>query len=274
MVLTRGVGEIDDDDARRTGLLVGQLAGLASVTVKTVRHYERLGFIVPIGREANGYKRYAPGDAVRVACIASLRRAGLPLSRTAEVLDARPDSAATIDTVLGLLKDQRDRLTAQIDALASLQVAVDAGEGPLEELGKPVVADIVAALGDLASTVDDRAWRLERRVIGILAAVGTVVDEAGLRRFVSDHREEVTAMVATDAAFAELRDAEADDPRVRAVASQIRQMQPLFQSLGSPDLGPPTAERAAAVSGLIQPRLSAAQREVLRLVGPEGARRG
>src|SRR5688572_7524917 len=99
------------------GLLVGQLAELAGVTVKTVRHYEKLGLIAATGREPNGYKRY-PADAVlRVACVAKLRGAGVPLARVAQLLDEPTTGGAVgvVDVVLEVLHEQYAETERQIE---------------------------------------------------------------------------------------------------------------------------------------------------------------
>ena len=43
----------------RRGLMITQLSALIGFTVKTIRHYHRLGLIVSPCRDRSGYRRYA-----------------------------------------------------------------------------------------------------------------------------------------------------------------------------------------------------------------------
>ena len=44
---------------------VGQVAGLAGVTVRTLHHYDEIGLLPPSGRAANGYRTYTAADVAR-----------------------------------------------------------------------------------------------------------------------------------------------------------------------------------------------------------------
>lgn len=68
---------------------VGQLAALAGVTVRALRHYEDEGLLRP-QRAANGYRRYGTADVERLQQILLLRSCGLSLPDVREAL-ARAD---------------------------------------------------------------------------------------------------------------------------------------------------------------------------------------
>ncbi len=242
------------------GFLVGQVASLAGVTVKTVRHYEKLGLVVAAARQANGYKRYAPDTVVRVACIAALGRAGVPLSRAAQVLDHAPGAAGTVRTVADIIRAERDRLEDQLRTLEALEEAVAAGEGTLEELGRPLVDAIEATLAQHGAKVDRDTWRLERRVAGLLTSVGAAPDELPepVLAYIRSNPADMTAALEADAAFARLRCASANDPMVTEVADQLRRAQPTVEALGRL-LRPPSEDSLAAARAVMRPKLSAAQ---------------
>ncbi|WP_369028458.1 MerR family DNA-binding transcriptional regulator, partial [Nocardia farcinica] len=42
----------------RTGVTIGQAAAFVGVTVKTVRHYHKLGLVAEPGRDSSGFRRY------------------------------------------------------------------------------------------------------------------------------------------------------------------------------------------------------------------------
>ena len=63
------------------------VAKLAGVTVRTLRHYHQLGLLPEPPRRANGYRDYSPADVARVLRIKRLAGLGFPLSRIGDVLE-------------------------------------------------------------------------------------------------------------------------------------------------------------------------------------------
>ena len=63
------------------------VAKLAGVTVRTLRHYHQLGLLSEPPRRANGYRDYSPADVARVLRIKRLAALGFPLSRIGDVLE-------------------------------------------------------------------------------------------------------------------------------------------------------------------------------------------
>ena len=78
-------------------LTIGELAGYAGVTVRTVRHYHQVGLLPEPERDASGYRRYGATDVVQLIRIRTLADAGVPLSQIAQMLDA--DEATFADAV-------------------------------------------------------------------------------------------------------------------------------------------------------------------------------
>ena len=67
---------------------IGEVAAATGVTVRTLRHYDELGLLVPSERTPAGYRLYAEADLQRLYRILALRRMGLGLEAIAAVLDA------------------------------------------------------------------------------------------------------------------------------------------------------------------------------------------
>ncbi|MFJ7170060.1 MerR family transcriptional regulator [Streptomyces globosus] len=107
--------------AMADGLTIGQAAAFAGVTVKTVRHYHRLGLVPEPRRDGSGYRRYGSADLLRLIRVRTLAGAGVPLADTADLLDADPERfAAALDGVRRRLTDQIEELTARRDTLHRL----------------------------------------------------------------------------------------------------------------------------------------------------------
>ncbi|WP_330239832.1 MerR family transcriptional regulator [Streptomyces sp. NBC_00525] len=66
---------------------VGQVAGFAGVTVRTLHHYDSLGLLSPSGRSHAGHRRYDDADLDRLQQILFYRELGFPLDDIAALLD-------------------------------------------------------------------------------------------------------------------------------------------------------------------------------------------
>jgi DNA-binding transcriptional MerR regulator len=103
------------------GLTIGQAATFVGVTIKTVRHYHRLGLVTEPDRDGSGYRRYRSADLLRLVQVRTLARAGVPLAEIGELLDADPERfAAALDDVHRRLTEQIEDLTARRDTLHRL----------------------------------------------------------------------------------------------------------------------------------------------------------
>lgn len=103
------------------GLTIGQAAAFAGVTIKTVRHYHRLGLVSEPERDGSGYRRYRSADLLRLVQARTLAAAGVPLAEIGDLLDADPEQfAAALDDVHRRLTERIDDLTARRDTLHRL----------------------------------------------------------------------------------------------------------------------------------------------------------
>lgn len=104
-------------------LTIGQLAGYAGVTVRAVRHYHAKGLLPEPERDHSGYRRYDAAAVVELIRIRTLADAGVPLSRTRELLTASKDEFAAaiiqIDERLRAEIRQRQHHREQIAKLAA-----------------------------------------------------------------------------------------------------------------------------------------------------------
>ncbi|MGK5632393.1 MerR family transcriptional regulator [Streptomyces sp. URMC 123] len=98
---------------------VGQVAGFAGVTVRTLHHYDEIGLLAPSGRSHAGHRRYDDADLDRLQQILFYRELGFPLDEVAALLDD-PDA----DPVRHLRR-QHDLLSARIEKLRRMAAAVE-----------------------------------------------------------------------------------------------------------------------------------------------------
>ncbi|MFC9662548.1 MerR family transcriptional regulator [Nocardia sp. NPDC127606] len=105
----------------RNGVTIGQAAAFVGVTVKTVRHYHKLGLVAEPDRDSSGYRRYGSTELLRLVKVRTLAEAGVPLAEVEPLLDADTDRFAAALTEVGRqLSERIDELTARHDTLHRL----------------------------------------------------------------------------------------------------------------------------------------------------------
>jgi MerR family transcriptional regulator, thiopeptide resistance regulator len=98
---------------------VGQVAGLAGVTIRTLHHYDEIGLLSPSGRSSAGYRIYEESDLRRLQQILFYRELGFTLEEIATIVnDPRTDA-------VGHLRRQRELLIARIERLSAMVAAID-----------------------------------------------------------------------------------------------------------------------------------------------------
>jgi DNA-binding transcriptional MerR regulator len=117
----------------------GELASIAGVTVRTLRHYHQVGVLPEPFRTANGYRNYGVRDLITLLQVKRLAALGVPLEQIPAALDsAEGGHSALLDNLDRELEAQIDRLTAQRALVAQLRSTSAAPDLPLDlppELG-------------------------------------------------------------------------------------------------------------------------------------------
>ncbi|MFG2063847.1 MerR family DNA-binding transcriptional regulator [Micromonospora sp. NPDC048871] len=105
-----------------------QLADLAGVTLRSIRHWHDIGLLPEPERRTNGYKQYDAGHLILALRISRLARLGFPLERVGRMLDSEEHGQqslhglrAELDTRIAELH----RIRAEVEELIRLGVAPD-----------------------------------------------------------------------------------------------------------------------------------------------------
>src|SRR5256886_14767893 len=117
---------------------VGQVAGLAGVSVRALHHYHQIGLLVPSGHPPAGYRRYVDADLGRLQRVLFYRELGFPLEQIVTLLD---DPA--IDPQAHLRR-QHDLLTQRIVRLGEMVTAGAKGSEGKEKGNSPEAPERVA----------------------------------------------------------------------------------------------------------------------------------
>ena len=100
-----------------------EVAKLAGVSVRTLRHYHSLGLLPEPPRSDNGYRDYTAADVARVLRIKRLASLGFPLARIGAVLEemdapkADPNTGSTAPSPMSALEELDCELALEIERL-------------------------------------------------------------------------------------------------------------------------------------------------------------
>ncbi|MGW0546662.1 MerR family transcriptional regulator [Streptomyces altiplanensis] len=237
---------------------IGELAALAGVTPRAVRHYHHRGLLPEPPRLANGYRVYGVRHAVLLARIRRLTELGLGLD---EVRDVLADEAGTeLAVVLRELDADLARQEADVrrrrTRLAELLAQAEAGTLPAEGPVPPALAEL---LGGLPVT-DSPSAAKDRDHLTLLAGGGK-----------SDQLLEALAPMTRDPGVVvlyerldALADASRDDPRIGPLADELAAAVPDAAIAAIPPGGP--AASAGAYGEAVLADFAPAQAAVVRRV--------
>lgn len=110
-----------------------EIARIAGVTSRTLRHYDDIGLVSPSRVGTNGYRYYDERALVRLQRVLLLRELGLSLPQIGDVLTKDVDEAAVLTTHLDVLRQEQDRLARQIAAVEHTITALQGGEQLMAE---------------------------------------------------------------------------------------------------------------------------------------------
>lgn len=234
-------------------MLTSELAELAGVTVRTLRHYHQIGLLPEPRRTAGGYRHYDVSHLVRLLRITRMTALGVPLSALPQVLD---DPAAAE----GLLDELDRRAAADIERLTSRRADIAA----LRRSGAPPdLPPELSAWRSPAGLPADMA-RYEHEQLVLAGHLLGRDDPASLVALLGGTDEEPAVPAPLTARFYALAD-DAPDEEVAALAGElVTHLRPALARLAGV---PPVDARAAALLDELADRtLRPVQRDVLRRV--------
>ncbi|MBQ1080025.1 MerR family transcriptional regulator [Nocardiopsis sp. B62] len=102
-------------------MLSSELAALAGVTVRTLRHYHQIGLLPEPPRSSGGYRRYDVGHLVRLLRITRMTSLGVQLSVLPSVLDDPEAAEELLDELDHQAAEEIERLTRRRADIAALR---------------------------------------------------------------------------------------------------------------------------------------------------------
>ncbi|ART70087.1 MerR family transcriptional regulator [Mycobacterium dioxanotrophicus] len=75
-------------DTGHEHLQIGEVAARTELSIKTIRHYDEVGLVVPSARSAGGFRLYTTGDVDRLLAIRRMKPLGFSLDEMRQLLVA------------------------------------------------------------------------------------------------------------------------------------------------------------------------------------------
>ncbi len=69
-------------------LQIGEVATRTELSIKTIRHYDEVGVVMPSARSAGGFRLYTADDVDRLLAIRRMKPLGFSLDEMRQLLDA------------------------------------------------------------------------------------------------------------------------------------------------------------------------------------------
>src|SRR5665213_2897078 len=102
---------------REAGYTIRAMAERCGMTAHTLRYYERVGLIQPVGRARNGHRRYSEADASWLHFLHCMRATNMPIREMQRYAELRTRGEETSLERRKLLEDHQAAIAQQIVAL-------------------------------------------------------------------------------------------------------------------------------------------------------------
>lgn len=181
---------------------ISELARLAGVSSRTLRHYDAIGLLPPAWTTADGRRQYEDGELLRLQHILVLRELDVPLETIGSIVDT-DDPALTA----AFLRDHHTALLARRDRYAALAQTVETTLTRLEK-GLPMTA------ADMFEGFDQSRYEPEARerwgddAVETSQAAFRALGPDGQRRHLAEHTAIAEGVARLAAAGAAPDDAE------------------------------------------------------------------
>lgn len=102
---------------RDAGFTIRSMAERCGMTAHTLRYYERVGLIQPVGRARNGHRRYSEADEAWLNFLHCMRATNMPIREMQRYAGLRERGDATSLDRRKILEDHQAQIAEQIVAL-------------------------------------------------------------------------------------------------------------------------------------------------------------
>jgi MerR family transcriptional regulator, copper efflux regulator len=126
--------------------LIGTVAKISGIPIKTIRYYEELGLLKSSGRTEGGFRLFDSDIVTRLKFIKRAQRLGLSLLEIKEFLAIHDQGNLPCDHVKVKLTEKVSEIEAQIEQLQILKHQLEGllnGQEPLAQLSEETICPII-----------------------------------------------------------------------------------------------------------------------------------
>jgi DNA-binding transcriptional MerR regulator len=112
-------------DTLQVSLTIQEAAEVTHLSVHTLRYYERIGLLLPVGRAANGHRRYSQQDINLIKSLNKWRQTGMPLVDIQRYVKLIQEGETTAGERRAILEAHRKTVVSQIEELQATLELID-----------------------------------------------------------------------------------------------------------------------------------------------------
>ncbi|MEU0715595.1 MerR family transcriptional regulator [Streptomyces lavendulocolor] len=109
---------------------IGEVAARTELSLRTIRHYEETGLVVPSARSRGGFRLYTEADVARLMVIRRMKPLGFTLDQMRDLLEATDllDAGTGVEEREALLERVRTYQLAAVEQVEKLRVQLARAE--------------------------------------------------------------------------------------------------------------------------------------------------
>jgi DNA-binding transcriptional MerR regulator len=108
-----------------TNITIAEAAERSGLSAHTLRYYERIGLIHPVGRGQNGHRRYGRDDIEWLEFLIKLRTTDMPIRQMVEYAELVREGPQTASRRRAMLEAHREALRDRIEDLKETATVID-----------------------------------------------------------------------------------------------------------------------------------------------------
>ena len=108
-----------------TQITIAEAAERSGLSAHTLRYYERIGLIHPVGRGQNGHRRYGRDDIEWLDFLIKLRTTDMPIRQMVEYAELVREGPQTASRRRAMLEAHREALRERIEELEETAGVID-----------------------------------------------------------------------------------------------------------------------------------------------------
>ncbi|MEV0122138.1 MerR family transcriptional regulator [Streptomyces sp. NPDC050703] len=89
---------------------IGEVAARTELSLRTIRHYEETGLVIPSARSQGGFRLYTEADVARLMVVRRMKPLGFTLDQMRDLLEA----TGRLDSGDGLPAEEREQLLRRV----------------------------------------------------------------------------------------------------------------------------------------------------------------